>query len=84
MESLDSGHTTVKTENSQPVSVKARTLAHESYCGVLGWLHGPPGDGPPAGTQRVCDGAWTARSAVFISEVARVAGQDPDCGPDRT
>ncbi len=42
MESLDSGHTTVKTENSQPlsrVSVKARTLAHESYCGVVGWLH---------------------------------------------
>jgi hypothetical protein len=32
---------------------------------------GPPGDGPPAGTQRVC---VTARSAVFISEVARVAG----------
>ena len=41
MESLDSGHATVKTENSQPVSVKAGTLAHESYCGVLGgcqWL----------------------------------------------
>jgi hypothetical protein len=31
--------------------------------------------------QRVC---VTARSAVLISEVARVAGQDPDCGPDRT
>ncbi len=38
MESLDSGHTTVKTENSQPGLSKARTLAHESYCGVLGWL----------------------------------------------
>ena len=39
MESLDtSGHTTVKTETVSRVSVKARTLAHESYCRVLGWL----------------------------------------------
>ena len=39
MESLDSGHPTVKQKTASRVSVKARTLAHESYCGVLGWLH---------------------------------------------
>ena len=38
MESLDSGHPTVKQKTASRVSVKARTLAHESYCGELGWL----------------------------------------------
>ena len=40
MESLDSGHhdPTVKQKTASRVSVKARTLAHESYCGVLGCL----------------------------------------------
>jgi hypothetical protein len=28
-----------KQKTASRVSVKARTLAHEPYCGVLGWLH---------------------------------------------
>ncbi len=50
MESLDSGHTTVKTENSSRVSIKARTLAHESHCGVPGWLQSPFNSPSPLST----------------------------------
>ena len=63
MESLDSGHPTVKQKTASRVSVKARTLAHESYCGVLGWLQ-PVAREPDSGRRRL------RRPRRLMSEIA--------------